>query len=148
MDDLRAEIRELHGFVIGEGVDDGGIRNPSRVGRQHAIYVRPDLDLLGVQQGAENGSREVAPVATECGLHPATVGRNETGDDESALVVRGHQLAHLRPRLFPLDSGSQRTPLPDDDLARIDPLKWASATQTLFHEAVEQLRRAVNTQTI
>ena len=75
VDDLGAEVRELHGFVVRQRIDDLGIGHAARIGRQHAVDVGPDVDLAGVEQRAEDRTREVAAVAPERRLHAAPVAR-------------------------------------------------------------------------
>ena len=47
----------------------------ARIGAQHAVDVGPDVDLVGVEQRAEDRRREVAAVAAERGLQPLRVAR-------------------------------------------------------------------------
>ena len=75
MNDLGAEVRQLHGLVVRQRVDDLGIRHAARIGRQHAVDVGPDVDLGGVEQRAEDRTGEVAPVASKRRLHAASVAR-------------------------------------------------------------------------
>ena len=82
MDDLGAEVRQLHRFVVGQRIDDLGVGHAARIGRQHAVDVGPDMNLRGIQQRAEDRGREVAAIAAERGLHTARIGGDETGDDQ------------------------------------------------------------------
>ena len=45
MDDLGAEVRQLHRLVVGQRVDDLRVGHAARIGRQHAVDVGPDVDL-------------------------------------------------------------------------------------------------------
>ena len=121
VDDLGAEIGELHGLVIGQRVDDLGVRHQPRIGRQHAVDVGPNDDFRSLEQGAENGAGEIAAVAAQGGLNPLDGGRHETGHDQPARESVGHQAPQVLLAHRPLHGRSQRTPLDDDDLARIDP---------------------------
>ena len=69
VDHLGAEVGELHRLAVGQRVDDLGVGDAARVGRQHAVDVGPDHDLAGVQERAEDRRREVAAVAAERRLH-------------------------------------------------------------------------------
>src|SRR5882757_7140538 len=91
--------------------------------RQNAIDSRPDVNLAGIQQRPEDGGGEIAAVAPEGGLHTAPVGGNESGDDQGAREIRGHELLQLRARLGPLDARTQGSPLDDDGFAGVNPLK-------------------------
>ena len=93
MDDLGAEVGELHGLVVGELVDHLGVRHQARIGRQHAVDVGPDDDLGSLQQRAEDGSGKIAAVASERGLHAARRGRDEAGHDEPSAKALGHAAA-------------------------------------------------------
>ena len=46
MDDLCAEVRQFHRFVVGQRIDDLCVRHLARVRREHAVYVRPDDDFV------------------------------------------------------------------------------------------------------
>ncbi len=81
---LGAEVRQLHRLAVRERVDDRGVRHATRVGRQHAIDVGPDVDLGRAQQRSEDGGGEIAAIASEGRLHAALVGGDEPGDDQGA----------------------------------------------------------------
>jgi hypothetical protein len=120
MDDLGAEVRQLHRLVVGELVDDLGIRHQARIGRQHAVDVGPDVDL-----GALSSAPKIDPEnRCRCGRAWSACpdrGRDEAGDDQPSGEIVGHELAQIRLALRPLHGGAERSPLDDDDLARIDP---------------------------
>ena len=65
MNHLRAEVRELHGFVVRQRIDDLGVGHEPRIGAQHAVDVGPDVNLLRIEQRAEDRAGEVAAVAAE-----------------------------------------------------------------------------------
>ena len=96
MDDLGAEIGELHRLVIGQRIDDLCVGDPPGIRRQHAIDIRPDVDRLGIEQCPEDRGGEIAAVAPEGGLHTARIAGDEPGDDqrtvESTLDGRGDAL--------------------------------------------------------
>ncbi len=55
MDDLGAEIRELHRLVVGQLVDHGRLRHQARIAAHDAVHIGPDGDRLGFQQAGQNG---------------------------------------------------------------------------------------------
>ena len=73
MNDLGAEIRQLHGFIVGKQVDDLRFRHPGRVSTHNTIYVCPDAELVSICQRGEYCCREVAAVAAECCLQVVRV---------------------------------------------------------------------------
>ncbi len=138
MDDLGAEIGELHRLVVRERVDDGGVRHPTRVRGEHTVHVGPNVYLAGFQQSAKYRAGEIAPVPPEGGLHTARVRCDESGNDKSACEVGGDLVLQFRARLGPLDPRSQRTPLDDDHAPRVDPLHRAVPATALLQVTVEQ----------
>ncbi len=54
MDHFCAEIRQFHRLAVGQAVHDGDFRHQPRVAAQDAVHVGPDMDLRGIQEGAEN----------------------------------------------------------------------------------------------
>jgi hypothetical protein len=140
VDDLGAEVRQLHGLVVGQRIDDLRVGHAARIGRQHAVDVGPDVDLRGIEQRAEDRAGEVAAVAAERGLHAAAVGGDEAGDDQRAGETGGTSAAAAR-ATRPTARRAERTPLDDDDLARVDPAHLAAAAGALLVELAEQARR-------
>ena len=141
MDDLGAEVREFHRLVVRQLIDDLGIRHQPRVRRQHPVDIRPDDDLGGMQQRAEDGAREITAVAAEGGLHPGRGGRHETGDDETTLKVRRDPRGEIDFALRPLHGGTQRAPLHNDDLACVNPTHLAPDACALTQKWGEQAGR-------
>ena len=74
MNHLGAEVRELHRLLVRERVDDRRVGNEARIGAQHAVDVGPDVDLVGVEQVADDRRGEIAAVASERRLE-AVAGR-------------------------------------------------------------------------
>ena len=54
MDHLGAKVRQLHRLVVRQRIDHLRIRHATRIGRQHAIDVSPNMNLARIEQGAEN----------------------------------------------------------------------------------------------
>ena len=88
MDHLGAEVRQLHRFLVGERVDDRRVGNQARIGAEHAIDVGPDVDLVGVEQAADDRGGEVAAVAAERRLKAGRIARDEAGDDQRLVGFR------------------------------------------------------------
>ncbi len=142
MDDLGAEVRELHRLVVGERVDHRGIGHAARIGRQHAVDVGPDVDLAGREQRAEDRGGEVAAVAAERGRHAAPVDGDEAGDDQRAVKVRRHLGARCW-RATPATAlpGPERPPLHHHHAPRIEPGHRPGAARALLEKRLEQPRR-------
>ena len=121
--DLRAEIRQLRGFLERQPRHDVRRGDDARVGCHHAVDVGPDLNLAGVERGAEYGGRVVGPATAERRGHAGRRGsdvpagdRHVAGGDER-LEVRGHGgsgLFHRRQRTAEGVVGDQHA-------SRIDP---------------------------
>jgi hypothetical protein len=141
MNHLGAEIRELHGLVVGKLVDRLGVRHETRVRREHAVDVGPDDDFGSLQERPENGSGKVAPVAPERGLDAGGGGRDETGDDEAPAKLGGNQLLQIALALHPLHRRAERSPLDDDHLPGVDPLHLTLDAAALAQERCEQAGR-------
>ena len=84
IDHLGAEVRELEQLVVGQSRQRERGLDPTRIRRQHAVDVGPDLDPLGTEGHAEERRRVVGAAAPERrGL--AVEGRaDEAGDDLDA----------------------------------------------------------------
>lgn len=131
VDHLGAEVREFHGFVVRELVDDLGIRHEPGIRREHTVHIRPNVNFERIEQGAEDRPGVIAAVASERGLQAFYGRRDESRDHESSDEIVGHEPAQIRFAFGPLDRRAERTPLDDDDLARIDPADLAGDTRPL-----------------
>ena len=138
MDDLGAEVRQLHRLAVGQRVDHLGIGHAPRIGRQHAVDVGPDVDRRGIEQRAEDRRGEVAAIAAERGLHAAAIGSDEAGDHQGSVVVGRDQALQALARLRPLHGRPERTPLDHHDLARVHPAHLARTTGRSLEEFAEQ----------
>ena len=141
MDDLGAEIGQLHRLVIGQRIDDLCVGDPSRIRREHAVDIRPDVDRLGIEQCPEDRGGEIAAVAPQGGLHTSRIAGDETGDDqrtvESTLDGRGDALV----RCIPLHHRPERPRLDDDHFARIEPTHLTTAGCAVREKFAEQAGR-------
>jgi hypothetical protein len=138
MDHLRAEVGELHRFVVGKRVDHLRVRHEPRIRAQDTIDVGPDVDLACVQQRSmiDAGSRyHSGPAWSEF----CAVCRDEAGDHQRAAAV---SLPELRCesgfRLGPLHCRSHGRPLDLDDAARIQPERRTTQTIALLQVRSQQ----------
>ena len=59
-------MRELHGFLVGEVVEDIGSADDAGVGRHEAVDIGPNLEDVGIDsRGYERGC-VVGAAASEC----------------------------------------------------------------------------------
>ncbi len=82
MQHLGAEIGQLGGFGERDQLDPVAARRDARVRSQHAVYIGPDLNLVGSDARAHDGRREIraAPAKRGC---DARLGRaDETAHDD------------------------------------------------------------------
>ncbi len=94
MDHLGAEIGQLEGLLVGHMIEHKSLGHAPRIGRQHAVDIGPDVDLGGIEQGAEDARRVVAAVAAERG--DALIGQapgDETGDHVTLCRMQAPELA-------------------------------------------------------
>ena len=92
--DLRAEVAELNGLVVGKGVDDIGIGYDLRVGCHKAVHVRPYLQRLRTERGRYETGGVIGAAPTQIGnLAAAAVTGYEAGYQGYALR-RGELLAY------------------------------------------------------
>src|SRR5262249_30714755 len=106
---LRTEVGELGGFVVGACRNGAGFGDKPRVRGFYAVDVGPDDGLLGVQRGPQDGGRIVRTPAAQGGLDAVRGGGDEAGDDGDDPIVE--QRAKAR---FGLDAsgGHQRLGAP------------------------------------
>ena len=140
MDDLGAEVRELHGLVVRQRVDDLGVGHAARIGRQHAVDVGPDVDLA-----ARRAARRRSSPRSRCRCGRAWSARRGGREAMKPVMISvplksaAHQRRELGARFVPLHGRAQRTPLDDHGLARVDPLHVARAFAARREEFAEQL---------
>ncbi len=141
MNDFGAEVGELHRLVVRQRIDDGRFGDAARIRREHPVHVRPDMNLAGFQQRAEDRAGVVAAVAAEGRLHAAPIGSDEPGDDQDTLEIARDEVGEILVGVGPLHAGPEGAPFDDDDPARIQPLGLRARAAPLLQEAVEQLGR-------
>ena len=84
---LGAEVGQLLGLVVADLGDDAGVGDLARVGGEDAGHVGPDLDLVGVERGAEEGGAVVGAAAAERGRRAVRGAADEAGDDDGLAGV-------------------------------------------------------------
>ncbi len=62
---LGTEVGELHRLLVGEGLQQIGIRHKARVAVVAALDVGPDLATLGIDTGGQHGGGVIRPVTTQ-----------------------------------------------------------------------------------
>ncbi|KAI3485790.1 hypothetical protein L1887_50836 [Cichorium endivia] len=86
VDDFRAVVGELCGFLGSDGGDEACGGHLARVGGEDAIDLLPDLELLGLDaDGAESGA--------EVGVAAADLGEERAGDVAKVAGDDGHACA-------------------------------------------------------
>ena len=82
VDDLRAEVAELHGLDEAELVDDIGCLDDPGVGGHEAVHIGPYLQLVGIEGGGDDAGSVVGAAASEVGdLTVCGVSGYEAGDN-------------------------------------------------------------------
>ncbi len=87
MQHLRPEVRELGGLAVREVRERERLGRDPRIGREHAVHVGPDHDLVGVERPAEDRRRVVAAAAAERRRDALVGGGDEAGDDGNRAGV-------------------------------------------------------------
>ncbi|SBV36226.1 hypothetical protein STPYR_11156 [uncultured Stenotrophomonas sp.] len=85
---LGAEIGQFAGFVVAQGFQLHRLGHHPRVGRQHAVHVGPDVQLVGGEQRGKDGAGKVAAVAAQRGDVALAVAGDEAGDHQPPRRVR------------------------------------------------------------
>ena len=120
---LGAEVRQLHRLVVGERVDHRGIGHAPRIGRQHAVDVRPDVDLRGIAAARRKWRRK-----SRCRCARAWSARRARSEAMKPVMIsvplksRRPGPARLARDSRPLDARPPGAPVDDHHAARIDPL--------------------------
>ena len=122
MQDLGAEVRELHRLVVSQFRNDRRVADQPRVGAHDAGHVGPDIDLAGVEQRAEYRRRQVAAVAPERGLHTVAIARDKAGDDHGAREPLRYAGGQPRPGLVPEHVRAEFRVLDDQHVAGVEPV--------------------------
>ena len=118
--DLGAEVREFAGFGVRQSRDLHGFGYEPGVGRQHAVDVAPDVQLLGVEQGGEDRARVVAAVPAQRRDAPVAGARDEAGHDR-ARRHRREVVGGARVREVPLHDGTELGLVDDEHFTRVEP---------------------------
>ena len=141
VDDLRAEIRELHGLAVRHLVDDLGLGHLARVAAHDAVDVGPDVDLVGIEQRTEDRRGVVAAVTAQRRRQTVLVRRYETGDDGDPVEGARDGGGELRPRQLPIRDGPHLGMLDDEHVARVQEHDVAALTELMLEERGDLARR-------
>ena len=79
MEDLGAEVAELHGLAVGHRLQELGVRHEPRIAAVHSVHVGPDLAALGAQDCGKAGRRVVGAVPSEKDKLPVFAAAGEAG---------------------------------------------------------------------
>ena len=89
VDDLCAEVTQLHSLYIRQFVDGIGRLDDLRVGGHEAVDVGPDLKYLGIHSSSNDGCRVVGAAAPQVGgLVAVAVAGNEARNYGDGLVAQ------------------------------------------------------------
>ena len=88
INNLCAEVTELHRFNVREFVDGVGTLDNFRVSCHEAVHICPYLQYLGIQHGSDDRCRVVRATTTEiCRLMTVTVTGNKARYNINSFVV-------------------------------------------------------------
>src|SRR5205807_838741 len=80
MQHLRAEEGQLRSFIKTERLDAAGLGTNFGIGSHDAVDVSPDLNALGIKDGADDGGGVVVAAAAQGGGNASLRGRDESAD--------------------------------------------------------------------
>src|SRR5215213_4004043 len=103
VENLGAEMRQLLRLVIGDTGYDAHVGHLPRVRGKDAGNVRPDLDLPGVEGGAQEGRAVVRTSSPKRGRRAVRGAADEPGEDDSLTSVQ------MRPHLLVRKLASEGT---------------------------------------
>src|SRR5208283_174883 len=120
MEHFGAEIGQFGGFGEGDGLDAMAAGEDGGIGRQHAVHVGPDLDLLGADAGSHDGRGEIGTAAAEGGGDAVLAGGDEAAHhDDASGGNRRHNGGKARVGLWEQRRGLRVALIGDDKVARI-----------------------------
>ncbi len=109
MQNFRAEEGQLARFGVGNFVERDRVGNHARVRRQHAVHVRPDDHLAGIERRAQNRGGKIRSAAAKRRGNAFRRRGNVAGDDGNS--ARFEQLEEARPAFSSrVGSASGRAP--------------------------------------
>ena len=124
MQDLRAEVRQLHRLFVGHLRQHERRRHDPRIRAQDAVDVRPDLDDGGADGGADDRGAVIGAVAADGRRLPVFGGADEPGHDRDDPARAPKQAGEVRAgpavRLPEDDAGVGELVVGDDQVARVD----------------------------
>ena len=90
IDDLGAEVTELHGLYVRQLVDGVCRLDDAWVGSHEAVNVRPDLQHFGIERCGNDGSRIVRTATSQIGrLARIAISADEARYHGDGLAARG-----------------------------------------------------------
>ena len=89
MDHLGAEVGQFAGLAVAQRRQRHRLGHQPRVGREHAVHVGPDVQLVGLEQGGEDGAGIVAAVASQHRGQAVFAAGDEAGGHHPRRRVRG-----------------------------------------------------------
>ena len=121
---LGAEVGQLGGLGERQLRDQTRRGDHARIGAQHAVHVGPDLNLAGVDAGADERAGIVRSAASERRRVPIRRRADESAKhgDAAAVENRHDGLAQRRVGLRPERRGPRVLGVGDDGAAGIDPV--------------------------
>ncbi len=100
MQDLGAEMRQLHRLFVAHALEAGGRRGEARIGGEDAVDIGPDLEQARLESLREERRRVVRAAAAEAHHLAALVATEEAGQEQyrpSCAAPHGEPTLHLCP---------------------------------------------------
>ena len=116
----RPEVRQFHGLVVGNLVDDRGFGNAPRVAAHDPVDVGPDVHCIRLEQGGKNRSGIVAAVAAQGRLQSVRISGDVTCNDGHSIEIGRKHRRQVAASLLPDDHGTHFTRLHREHVPRID----------------------------
>ena len=104
MNDLRAEIRELHRLLVRQRVDHARVRHQPRIGAQHTIDIGPDMDFIGMSSRAPKIAARSRCRSDPSGLNAVAVASDEAGDHPASSGERPGRVRARPSRAIPANA--------------------------------------------
>ncbi len=116
---LGAEIGQFAGFVVAQRFQLDGLGHHPRVSGEHAIHVRPDMQLIGIEQGGKDRAGVIAAVAAQCGDAVLAVAGNKAGRHDARLRMLQPPLGQAFGAAHPVHVHAQFAAFDHQHIARI-----------------------------
>ena len=119
VDHLRAEVGQLAGLAVAHRPQRDRFRHQPWVRREHAVDIRPDVQLGGIEQGGEDRAGKIAAVAAEHGRQAVLAAGDEAGGNHARLRVGGAPRRQPACAFVPIDHRAQLCMADQQHVARI-----------------------------